>query len=248
MAPATRYRDYDAFAWFYNQYWCVEIPRQMLSVLDILLLPHLPAGARLLDLCCGTGQLAGALVERGFKVLGLDGSGAMLSYARRNAAGAEFVLADARQFRLSAVHHGAISVFDSLNHVLHLEELAELFRHVHDALIRGGLFLFDLNMEKGFQLHWRDYFSIVESDHVCLMRGTYEPHEGLARYDMTLFRLHEEGWRRADASIIERCYDETQIRRALGEAGFYEISTYDAEQDLGLEDHVGRRFFRARKG
>jgi len=81
-------------------------------VIEQLLLSHLPEGARLLDLACGTGQLAGVLAAQGFRVTGLDGSEAMLAIARENAPQVEFVLGDARQFSLPASFHGVLFLFD----------------------------------------------------------------------------------------------------------------------------------------
>ena len=244
---AKRYTDYDRFAWFYNKYWSAEIPYQILTVLESLLLTKLPEGCRILDICCGTGQIAAALSERGFQVTGIDGSGAMLRYARRNAPKAQFILADARNFKLPAVYQGVISTFDSLNHIMSLEELTSVFRNVHAALLTGGLFLFDMNMEKGFRRHWRDHFSIVEKDSVCLLRGEYDPQERIGRYEFTLFRPVQKHWQRSDFALVERCYSETEVWSGLEEAGFKEVYAYDAAEDLGLEDHVGRTFFLVRK-
>ena len=42
-----------------------------------------PEGVRsVLDLCCGTGLLAGELIARGYRVVGVDASDAMLALAR----------------------------------------------------------------------------------------------------------------------------------------------------------------------
>src|SRR5215210_1417655 len=76
------YSDYDRFAWFYNRYWGPEFSSPALAIYNVLLFPHIPAGCRVLDLCCGTGQIAAGLTERGFQVTGLDGSEAMLRFAR----------------------------------------------------------------------------------------------------------------------------------------------------------------------
>ncbi len=58
MSAVTRYSDYDSFAWVSNKHWGPLLIDQLLPVLERLILRHLPAKARILDLCCGTGLLA----------------------------------------------------------------------------------------------------------------------------------------------------------------------------------------------
>lgn len=235
--------DYDAFAWFFNKYWSLEIPAPMLSAIEQVLLPRLPEHARLLDLCCGTGQLAALLSERGHIVTGVDNSPKMLTYARRNAPAAEFVSADARSFQLQEKFDAVISTFDSLNHFLTLEELSAVFQHARQALSPVGWFLFDMNVERGFLAHWRDYYAIVEDEAVCVLQGEYDPEQKLGRYDITMFRQRGKAWQRSETTILERCYELKEIKRELKRAGFNEILTFDAETDLGLTDHTGRVFF-----
>ena len=57
-----------------------------------------PQGARILDVCCGTGYLAGLLAARGYRVTGIDASAAMIGFARETAPEAEFSVADAARF------------------------------------------------------------------------------------------------------------------------------------------------------
>src|SRR5512138_3347307 len=88
---------YDAFAWLYDREWGAN-SLTFLPALDRLVLDALPVGSRILDLACGTGQLAAVLAERGFRVTGLDSSPQMLAFARSHAPSVDFVLADARSF------------------------------------------------------------------------------------------------------------------------------------------------------
>jgi SAM-dependent methyltransferase len=247
VACTPRYSDYDAFAWTYNRHWGDMFLRQSLKALDKLVLPRMPAGGRILDLCCGTGQLARELTARGLRVTGVDGSEEMLRYARTNAPDARFILADARSFRLPAKYGAAISAFDSLNHVMTLEGLTQVFRNVHAALAPGGRFLFDLNMEEAYLAQWRGSFTIVEDESVCILRPSYDPDEKLGRDDITMFRLVKGAWHRADLSLTQRCYPEGDVRSALSGAGFSEVSTYNAERDFDVRGGAGRTFFLARK-
>lgn len=247
MSKQETRASYDTFARIYELHWASEVPAQIMTIINKLFVPEMPAGARILDLCCGTGYTARELSGRGFEVTGLDASEEMLAFARRNAPAASFIQADARSFRMMPIYQGVLSTFDSLNHMMTMEGLLMVFRNVHRALAPGGLFLFDMNMEKAFLAHWADYFSIVEDDDVCILRGTYSRDQRLARYDITMFRRQGKSWRRTDAVISERFYPSQQIRRALRAAGFKEISSLDAEKELGLSEHLGRTFFLARK-
>ena len=239
---------YDAFAWAYNRYWGGRFASQVFPVLERLVFPLWPAGGRILDLCCGTGQLTHALTSRGLRVTGIDESEGMLGFARRNVPAAEFILADARAFVLPAVHHGVVSTFDSLNHIMSLKELTQVFWNVHAALVEHGAFLFDLNMEEGYRVRWRGTASLVEDDNVCIVLPGYDSDAKIGRYDITLFRLEAGTWRRSDLTHFQKCYSEAEVRSALAHAGFRDVSTYDAERDLGMSRNVGRTFFLARTG
>ena len=241
-----RYSDYDDLAWVYNKYWAQ--PQQILwSPLESLVLKGVPAGGRILDLCCGTGQLAADLVKRGFRVTGVDGSSEMLRFAEENAPDAEFVLGDARTFDLPPTFDGAVSQFGSLNHVSDLQELRSVFERVHRSLLAGGRFLFDLNTEEGFVARWNgSSFGHAEDDHAFIAGGTYDPEQGIGRFSVTMFFLREQTWRRSDVVLTVRAYSEPEVLQALESAGFQTIQTLDGREDLGI-DEIGRAFFLAEK-
>jgi ubiquinone/menaquinone biosynthesis C-methylase UbiE len=52
-------------------------------------------GQKVLDVCCGTGNLAALLAAAGCQVVGVDSSATMLAHARRKRIAAEFKLMDA---------------------------------------------------------------------------------------------------------------------------------------------------------
>ncbi len=245
----TRYSDYDRFAWVYNKHWGHSFTQLALPILEKLVLLYLPAKASILDLCCGTGQLAQTLIARGYRVTGLDGSEEMLRFARENAPAGEFIVDDARSFKLPNIYHAVVSTFDSLNHIMTLEELTSVFRNVYAALREGGLFLFDLNMEEGFKICWDDFFDIVEDDLVCIVRTSYRPEERIAQFNTTIFYL-QEGWQRSDLMLVQKCYSETEVQSALEVAGFIEIHAYGYNEQWDLEELTGgaeRAFFVCRK-
>ncbi len=246
MPTQQIFSEYDRFAWFYNKYWGGEYSRPALSIFNILLFPHLPPRCRVLDLCCGTGHIAAGLIERGFQVTGIDGSEAMLRFARENAPDAELIHADARSFDLPKVYQAVISAFDSLNHIMRFEELAEIFRNVHSILLDDGIFLFDLNLEDESEVLGNS-LDLVGDDHACIVRASYDMHEKLKRYDVTMFRKESESWQRSDMTLFQRYYESEEVLSALSAAGFRRVKTYDARREFGFNLSDGRMFYIARK-
>ena len=243
-----RFADYDPFAWFYTTYWGEEFHREVMPVLDRLLLQLLPRKAEILDLCCGDGRIAQSLAKRGYRVAGVDGSERMLTYARRRLPKAELYLKDARKFKLPPRFDAVISTFDSLNHVMETGDLKVVFQNVFACLKPGGLFAFDLNREEAYMDLWSRTSTVVDKRAVAVARGTYDSTRKIAVCNVTLLRLENHQWRRSDFRLSQRLHRQDQVLAGLKETGFA-ARVFDAASDLGMQGDVGagRDFYLARK-
>jgi SAM-dependent methyltransferase len=240
---------YDDFAWFYNRYWNEEFHSLAFPILERIWLSRLPPRARILDVCCGTGYLAGLLASHGHHVAGFDASAEMIRYARENVPAAEFHVCEASQFRCPARFQAAVSTFDSLNHIIEKPELETALRNISDVLLPGAPFAFDMLLEEAYQTHWGEAFALVRDDHVLTITGAgYDFRTHIASCTITMFRLVEGLWRRSDSVVRERCYGVEEIGEALTNAGFRDLTCYDA-RDLGMAGQLGegRTFFVAQK-
>lgn len=248
MPAVERYTDYDPLAWFYNRHWGFEYHRQVIPILDRLALTQLQPGAPVLDLCCGDGRLCAVLVARGFRVTGLDGSKEMLCFAAENAPAAEWLLADARAFDLGAQFDLAISIFESLNHVMSIEDLCAVFDNVFRALRPGGCFVFDLNREPAFQTFWNRKYTIAGDDGVCASHTRYDDAEKVGYCDLTLESAAEGMSGISRFTITQKCHATTEVKTALEIAKFQDIEQFDAACDLGMSGDIAlaRTFFRCR--
>jgi SAM-dependent methyltransferase len=90
-----------------------EFTRNTLAEVEFLLdVLRLPAGARILDLGCGTGRHAVELARRGYNLVGVDLSRGMLHQAQAAARGAgvtaSWVQADARRFAAPGAFDAAV--------------------------------------------------------------------------------------------------------------------------------------------
>lgn len=236
---------YDDFAWIYDRHWGRDTLRSMDTLRTLVLGDH-PAPRRVLDLCCGTGQLDHALHQAGYAVTGVDGSAEMIGHARRNAPGCEFIVADARAFSVSEPCDLALCMYDSLNHLMSLDDLRQAFRAVRGALRPGAAFLFDLNMREGYRERWRGSFGFAEDDYAGIFRSAWDEQAETAELRATLFRLRDGGWARSDVTLHQRCYSPDQVADALAAEGFSDLRVLDARTDLRQAKQVGRSYFLCR--
>ena len=244
----SRYNDYDPFVRVYNLYWGPYATR-MYPILEHLVLRHLSAKAPVLDLCCGTGQLAARLTEDGYAVTGVDGSESMIEVARGNAPDAQFLVRDAREALPLRGFQAAFSTFDSLNHLMTLEDLTRVFANVREVLAEGGYFAFDLNMPEAFETRWKGTYAYVENDHVCVVRSSKDVAQRIGNMELTIFELGDSGWNRADLTITERWYAQDDVLDGLRVAGFSDTRSFSADEPIaeGCPTSQGRMFFVARR-
>jgi SAM-dependent methyltransferase len=100
-----------------------------------------------LDLCCGTGRLAGELIARGYRVVGVDASDAMLALARKRL-GPEVELTRTAlpDLKVEGVFDAAVCTFDGLNY-LTLDELRLTMGALAGCLRPAGWLVFDLHTD-----------------------------------------------------------------------------------------------------
>lgn len=109
------------------------VPKYGEAVLDLI---DAAPGALAVDLGCGNGGLTGKLIERGYRVVGVDASAPMLALAKERYPDTTFLQADACTFQLP---EQADVIFS--NAVLHWIDAAkqnELIANIASQLKPGG--------------------------------------------------------------------------------------------------------------
>ncbi|MBW4592782.1 MAG: class I SAM-dependent methyltransferase [Brasilonema angustatum HA4187-MV1] len=246
MSSENRFSGYDAIEHAYRPYK-EKAYETYLTKLEELILQYLPKGAHIFDLCCGRGALAQLLLKKGYQVTGLDSSEIMLRYARENALGAEFILDDARYFKLSPTFHAVVSIGDSLNYVISIEELKNVFHNVYASLLENGFFAFELESEEIHELFLNtNYLGDVKDDFAYIERLLYDSKEKLTRDSYTQFQLIDGIWHRSDVTLQRKPYSPTEVKVALESVGFTEVRNYDEKRDFGVGS-AGRTCFVCRK-
>ena len=193
----------------------------------------------LLDVCCGSGQLAAHFCEHGYRVTGLDLSEPMLQHARQNNAQyvesgqARFVQGDAASFALDETFGLAVSTFDALNHLPGKEALRGCFESVLPLVLPGGFFIFDLNTRTGLRL-WNGINVRDMPDSLIIDRGIYNEGDDRAWVKITGFLKREDGlYERFDLTAYNSAFEMTWVRDTLFKVG-WQSAYFCRVGDLGM--------------
>ncbi|HEY9075937.1 MAG TPA: methyltransferase domain-containing protein [Anaerolineaceae bacterium] len=194
----------------------------------------------MLDICCGSGQLARHFLEHGYRVVGIDLSEPMLEHARMNnadyiAAGqARFFQADAACFQVDEKFGLAVSTFDALNHLPDLSALQGCFRSTWEALYLGGMFIFDLNTALGLR-RWNSINVTDTEEFMVVNRGIYDASGKRAVVHISGFFRRENGlYERFEETAFNTVFELAGVAEALRSAG------YSAVRFCRLQDLAGQ--------
>jgi len=104
-------------------------------------------GARILELCCGTGRLTIPIAKDGYNISGVDNTSSMLEQAKVKALEAdldvEFIEADIRTLDLPEKYDLIFIPFNSIHHLYQTKDLFKALNVVKNLLNENGVFLLD---------------------------------------------------------------------------------------------------------
>jgi SAM-dependent methyltransferase len=242
-----------AFARIYNEQWigfAQHVAPRIQEYYEST--PASQVHRSLLDLCCGSGQLAVHFLTHGYRVVGIDLSEAMLDHARKNAAEyvqrgqARFIQADAAHFELDERCGLVVSTFDALNHLPGKEALRSCFASVYPVLEENGVFIFDLNTRAGLREQWSGISVQDRPELMIVNRGLYDEESERAWVRISGFVRTEGGlYERFEQTAYNTAFDLEETRAALLDAGWRHVH-FARVQDLGTplaEPEKERRVF-----
>ncbi len=196
----------------------------------------------LLDLCCGTGQLANHFLRNGYSVVGVDKSKAMLEFAEANnieyvrEGSARFIHSDVSKYNPTEKFGLVVSTFDSINHLDSILHLERCFRRVTKALSPDGFFLFDLNTKKGL-LNWNTINIREDEEMTIINRGMFNPDMNRAYTKISGFLRNANGtYDRFSEVFFNTAFDLAEVRDLLFKCGiksvdFLKFSDFDIPVD-----------------
>lgn len=211
-------------------------------------------GKRLLDVGCGTGELAIRLAKSDFEVVGVDLSEDMLAIAQNKAWQESVNIQLFQQHMCKLTSLGTfdiVTIFcDSLNYLISPEEVKETFKSVFDHLADNGLFMFDIHSTYKIKQYLTDRTYTENEEEVSYIWNCYEgAFPNSVEHELTLFTLDEQTgqYERFEEIHCQRTYELEQYVSWLHEIGFSLLEITADFQDHKPDQQSERLFFICQK-
>ncbi len=232
-------RFYGSIAPYYSGIFPLN-PAQLKSVAGEL---GTPAGKDILDVGCGTGELAYALAEEGAHVTGIDLNDALLNEARNHRAHEKILYRKANMLHTARLFgrskfDGVICLGNTLVHLMNPMQMRDFFSGVLTVLRPGGLFFLQLlNFDHIFKTGITT-LPLIETESLRFDRNySFVP-------DTREIRFHTKLTVKATGEVIENEADllgisSNDLVQMMDIAGLQEINRFaDFEKSPFTGDHL----------
>jgi SAM-dependent methyltransferase len=192
------------------------------GILEILAQNNIREGL-VVDLGCGSGLSALELTKAHYQVLGVDISESLIAIARTRVPSAEFQVESLFKIDIPSCN-AVISIGECLNYLFdrdnNFQILIQLFERVYNALISGGVFIFDI-AEPGQVIEGKRIKSFTEGkDWVVLIEKEEDREKSVLSRRLVTLRKVGEYYRRDDELHYLRLYKAADITEKLKQVGF----------------------------
>lgn len=205
----------------------------------------LPAGAKVLDMCCGPGVFTAPLAERGYQTTGVDLSQAMLDRAAdrcaRDGVKARLVRADALTFREPGAYDVVLNMFTSFGYFTDPSDNLTVLRNMRDSLAPGGTLLLDVAGKEILSRRVEPPKVVRRGPDLLVQEDTVLDDWARLRSDWVLVR----GDRVSRASLVWFVYSAVELRAMAAEAGLTAVEFFGGFDGRPYDAHAERLILRA---
>ncbi len=186
----------------------------------------------ILELACGTGNMAIRLSERGYSCTGLDISESMLTLAGEKASAKglsiPFILQDMGKLEYNKKTDAVLCLCDGINYMTNKSDVGELFGKVSGIINPDGIFIFDISSEfKISTVLGNNVFAENKPEVSYIWENFYDGRKKLIEMFLTFFGKEGELYSKHEEVHTQRAYGADELEEMLRYAGFGKIEIYE---------------------
>ncbi len=243
---------YHIFAKYYDQLTQNVDYEKRADYFELLMKRHGNGNKLLLDLACGTGSLSIQLAQRGYDVIGVDGSNEMLSRAIEKTPeqlGVQYLCQQMQHIDMYGTIDACICALDSVNHITSEKTLLRCFERVALFLDPAGVFIFDANTQYKHEQVLADNAFVYDCDDVyCVWQNAYQQSSRTTTIRLDFFeRLQTGEYYRSTEQFSERAYTLTELTDLLLLANLHVVACYGDDTLNSVEENTQRMIVVAKK-
>ena len=190
-------------------------------------------GSKILEMACGTGNLSIHLAEKGYKLTCFDLSEEMLAqaYEKLNRyKNVKLLNGNMVDFKINKKFDSIISICDSINYIIDIDDLKATFENVYNHLEDEGVFIFDINsFYKLSEIIGNNVFVEDREDIFYTWQNYYDVDSRICEFYLSFFiKEDNDNYLRFNEEHKERAYTVDEILTTLKSVGFRSIDCFEA--------------------
>lgn len=188
---------------------------------------HIPI-SQIMELACGTGEMAMRLSREGIDVIAVDLSENMLAIAQQKALEENlditFVAADMRNLEDMPQVQVVTLYSDSLCYLTDFEDVSLVFEQVYQCLEEGGCFLFDVHSTYQMNEVFPGYQYSYTTDESAFIWQSFALEEDCVEHVIDIFVRNKDGkYERFEETHVEKTFSIEDYCASLKRAGFKRV-------------------------
>ncbi len=199
------------------------------------------------DIGCGTGTMCDILQKRGYDMIGIDSSEAMLNIAREKNDKILYLLQDMTSFELYGTVDVILSLLDTVNYLTEDGELYNFLLLAKNYLNPSGLLIFDINSPYKFKNILSNNIYNFENDKVFY--SWENDFDGrICEFYLNFFvKDDNDKYTRITEQHFERCYEIEEIKTLVEKAGLTLLGVFGDLSQKTYKNDDERIFFVIKK-
>jgi len=193
---------------------------------------------KILELACGTANIASQLVKKGLNVDASDVSPEMLKKASEKPFPPNLKLQKMTDQLPTEKYDLVLVLFDSLNYLLSMKKVDLLLNNVHNTLIENGIFIFDVTTPRNSEMNFDGFINIEQSnDDLFIHQSDFETSENTQISKLTFFKKKGFLFARYDEEHKQKIFKISELIKHIRNTEFKLKGIYRIGYEENLVEH-----------